>query len=688
MFGCGFTKTNIYICSIEHSFIDYYLYSAYLPPTRKIGNNKMPEKNHHCTEETDVTATHNCCGGNIFEEKQPMWKRKPIGIIVVSAAIFAVALYLNKFLNHAGIAELIFLVVVAVTGFDIVKGALKGLLKLRFNMNLLITIAAAGAFFIGHGEEGAAVMFLFYVAEFLEDYASERARSSIASLLKMAPDIAHVLRNSQELEVHVHNVNLNEIVVVRPGDKIPLDGIVLKGSSAVNQSQITGESAPVTKKQDDQVFAGTINIEGYLEVRVTRKSNDTILSKIIDLVRKSKEKKSKAEAFIDRFANYYTTSMILMAVIIATVPPFLFGMSLNDWFYRALVLLVVSCPCALAISTPVSMVSGITSATRNGVLIKGGEYVEQMKNVNAIVFDKTGTLTQGRLEVTDIMSFNGYSRTDVLRISASLESHSKHPLAKAIRKKAKNENIELESVQNFKSMLGTGLRGEINNQIFYVGGESLFNGFNIPWKKIRKYDEKGKNTVLLGNNKEIIGLIVLRDQIKDGAEDVVKFLKKENLITVMLTGDKKGTANAVSSYLGLDECYHGLLPEDKVKKIDELITIHGNVAMVGDGVNDAPALAKANIGIAMGAAGSDVAIETADIALMNDDLSKLEYLIKLSKSTMNVVKENVILSVVVKSSFALFAVLGFVTLWMAVGIGDMGLSLAVILNSLRIGLKK
>ena len=652
----------------------------------------MPKENYQCTDQcmddSNSTATCSCCGGDLFDQKPPSWKQKPIAIIIVSATIFAMAVYLDKFLNQGQIAELAFLAVVAVAGFSIVKGALKGLFKIHFNMNLLITIAAAGAFCIGHGEEGAAVMFLFYVAEFLEDYASEKARSSIAALLKMTPETAHVLRNGHEVEVHVHSVNLDEIVMVRPGDKVPLDGIVIKGSSAVDQSPITGESMPVTKNQNDQVFAGTLNTEGYLEVKITRKSNETILSRIIDLVRESKDKKSKTEAFIDRFATYYTPLVILLAIMLATVPPFLFGMSLNDWFYRALVLLVVSCPCALAISTPVAMVSGITSATRNGVLIKGGEYIEQMKNVKTVVFDKTGTLTEGRLVVTDVIPFNENSIIDVLRISASLESHSKHPLAKSIIKKAKKDNIELEPVQNFKSITGTGLQGEINGQIFYVGNESLFKGVDIPWKKIRKFEDEGKNTVLLGNKTEIIGLIVLMDQIRDDAVDTVKFLKNNNLKTVMLTGDNKGTANAVSSYLGLDECYYGLMPEDKVKKIDELVERHGNVAMVGDGVNDAPSLAKANIGIAMGAAGSDVAIETADIALLNDDLLKLEYLVKLSRSTMNVVRQNVLLSVLVKSSFALFAVLGYVTLWMAVGIGDMGLSLAVILNAIRIGIEK
>ena len=661
----------------------------------------MSKDHHHqqCEEDSNSPDTCTCCGGDLFEEKQPQWRHKPLLIIITSAVIFAMGIIIENFLHQGRLlAEVAFLAVVAVAGFEIIKGAFRGLLKLRFNMNLLITIAAAGAFLIGHGEEGAAVMFLFYVAEFLEDYASERARSSIAALLKLAPETAHVLRNGQELEIHTHDVNLDEKVVVRPGDKIPLDGLVVRGSSAVDQSPITGESIPVTKKENDEVFAGSINIEGYLEIMVTRKSDETIISRIIELVRESKNKKSKTEAFIDRFATYYTPTVILAAVVVALIPPFFLNMSFDEWFYRALVLLVVSCPCALAISTPVSMVSGITAATRNGVLIKGGEYVEEMKNVKVMVFDKTGTLTEGRLEVANIFSFNDNSREDILQLAASLESHSKHPLAKAIFQKARDEGLKLEEVHNFKSITGTGLKGEIRGNTFYVGNKTLFENSGILneresqdkdiLEKIREYEVEGKTTILLGTEQEVLGLMVLMDRIRDDASETVKFLKNNGIRTVMLTGDNEGTAWRVASQLGLDEYYHSLLPEDKVEKIDELVEHHGHVAMVGDGVNDAPALARANIGIAMGAAGSDVAIETADVALMHDDLSKLEYLLKLSQKTMGVVQQNVALSILVKSSFAIMAVMGLVTLWMAVGIGDMGLSLAVILNAIRIGSQK
>jgi Zn2+/Cd2+-exporting ATPase len=643
----------------------------------------MPE--NECS--SPVESSCSCCGGDIFEEKEKSWKTQPLLIISASAILFTMGIYLENFLKLSFPAEIFFLAVVVVSGYTIVKGAVKGLLKIRFNMNLLISIAAAGAFLIGHGEEGAAVFFLFYVAEFLEDYASQRARNSISSLLKLTPQTAQVLRLGTEREVHVHSVQVDEEVVVRPGDKIPLDGVVVKGVSAVDQSSITGESLPVTKIVGDEVFAGTMNTEGYLEIRVTRKDTETVLSRIIELVKESKNRKSKTEKFIDQFATYYTPTVIVLAAGVATVPPLILGMDFQEWLYRALVLLVVSCPCALAISTPVSMVSGITAATRKGVLIKGGEYVEEMRNVQAVVFDKTGTLTEGRLEVTDVESVNGYSTKDLLKIAASLESRSKHPIARAIAQKGQKAGLEFQEVHNFKSLTSNGLEGKIGHKKFYIGKKSLFTGLELPQDKLETLEAEGKTVVLVGNEEEIIGILGLMDRIRDSSRHAVQFLKDNSIKTVMLTGDHERTARAVASQLGLDEYHHDLFPEDKVKKIDEIISRYRHVAMVGDGVNDAPALARANIGIAMGAAGSDVAMESADIALLHDDLSRIEYLVKLSRKTMGVVRQNVALSILVKSSFAILAVFGFITLWMAVGIGDMGLSLAVILNALRIGSK-
>jgi Cd2+/Zn2+-exporting ATPase len=645
----------------------------------------MQQKNDDPTDKTLETCKY--CEANPYEEKEIKKEAiNPIYIIASSAIILAVGLYFNFFTDQQLLAEIFFLVVAVISGFEIVPHGIKSLLKGKFSISFLITIAAIGAFLIGEGAEGASVIFLFFIAEYLEDYAGARARRSIGALVQLTPEVAVVKRDGREIKLHAHAVDVNEIVVVKPGDKIPLDGIVIKGTSSVNQAAITGESMPVTKKEDDLVFAGTINEEGYLEVKVTKRSDETVLSKIIELVKESQKRKSKTEAFIDRFSNYYTPAVIGLAVIVATVPPFIFGLNFDIWFYRALVLLVVSCPCALAISTPVSIVSGITAGTNNGVLIKGGEYVEEMQNIKTMVFDKTGTLTEGKLEVTDIITLNKYSEKEILQIVGSLESKSKHPLAEAVIRYIEKSEMEFKDVNNFESITGKGVKGLIDKKMFYVGKKSLFKGNpEFPDELIQKLQEEGKTVIIAGNDAHIIGLIGLMDKIRPLSRSTIQGLKQNNIKTVMLTGDNEGTARAVSSRIGIDKYYAGLLPEDKVKIVDELLGNGEHVAMVGDGVNDAPALARSNVGIAMGTAGSDVAIETADVALMHDDISKVNYLINLSKKTMSVVRQNVSLSILVKGSFAAGAVIGLVSLWMAVAIGDMGLTLAVILNALRIG---
>ena len=649
----------------------------------------MPKNNNNSQKPDEPSDTCKYCETNIYEEKEPENGIKAIYIVGISAIILATALYLNFFTSQQILSEILFITVVIISGYETIPNGFRALFRGKFSISLLITIAAVGAFLIGQGAEGASVIFLFFIAEFLEDYAGERAKKSIGSLIKLTPQTATVKRNGQNLELHAHAVDVNEIVVVMPGDKVPLDGIITMGSSSVNQSAITGESIPVTKKEGDMVYAGTINEEGYFELKVTSRSDETVLSKIIDLVKSSQNNKSKTEAFIDKFSNYYTPSVLLLAVTVATVPPFILGLNFDTWFYRALVLLVVSCPCALAISTPVSMVSGITAGTNSGVLIKGGEYVEEMQKIKTIVFDKTGTLTEGKLEVTDIIPLNNYTKDDILKTAGSLESRSKHPLAEAVVRYTEKTGTKLIDVNNFESITGKGVQGIIDNKMVYVGRKSLLTNINeFPDDEIEKLEINGKTVLIIANQDHIIGIIGLMDKIRPLSYDTIMNLRERNVKTIMLTGDNEGTADAVSTKIGLDNHYSGLLPEDKVRIIDELILTDEHVAMVGDGVNDAPALARSNVGIAMGSAGSDVAIETADIALMHDDISKISYIIDLSRKTMSVVKQNVSLSIIVKASFAFFAVLGFVSLWMAVAFGDMGLTLVVILNALRIGNNK
>jgi len=616
-------------------------------------------------------------------------KNKSILIIAFSAILLSVGLIFEFILEWDTSAEVLFMATSAISGYNIAREGFSSLMfRKKLSIDFLIMIAAVGSFFIGHGEEGAAVIFLFYLAEFLEDYAAERARKSIASLMELAPEVATVKRNGEEVKVPVSEVDINEVIVVRPGEKIPLDGQVIRGISTVNQAPITGESVPVTKEIGDLVYAGTINNEGFLEVKVTKRSDETMLSKIVKLVEEAQRIRSPTEKFIDKFAKYYTPSVMFLALCVATIPTFIFGLPFNEWLYKSLVLLVVSCPCALAISTPVAMVSGITSAARNGVLIKGSAYVEEINKIKVFAFDKTGTLTEGRLEVTDVISLE-YPEEEILRIAASLETMSEHPIAKAIVEKI-NKEAMLKDVKGFRSIAGKGVMGRINGETYYVGSRRLFKELAIdyPEEGAWKLEKEGKTVIFVGNEKGVIGLIAVMDKIRDSTIPTMAELRRKGIKTVMITGDNERTAKAIAERIGIAEYRAELLPEDKVNIIEELSKDHGRVAMVGDGVNDAPALARASVGIAMGAIGSDVSLETADIALMQDDLSKIPYLIELSKKTLEIVKENVLASILIKGSFAILVFPGLVTLWLAVAIGDMGLSLAVILNAMRLSLIK
>jgi Cd2+/Zn2+-exporting ATPase len=553
-------------------------------------------------------------------------------------------------------------------------------------MNVLMVTAAVGAFLIGHGEEGATVLFLFAIAEYLEEYAAERAERSIGSLIQLVPECATVIRDRKEAQVLVDDVQIGEMVAVRPGDKIPLDGLVAQGTSAVNQAAITGESVPVTKQKGDEVFAGTMAVEGYLEITVTKRSHESTLARIMEYVEKAQERRSVTEAFIGRFARYYTPIVLLLAGLIVVVPPLAFGLPWEESIYRGLVLLVISCPCALAISTPVSMVSGITSAARNGILVKGRDYLEEAGYTSVIVFDKTGTLTRGNLEVTDAVAFPGHTENEVLAIAAALESRSGHPIATAITRLVAREGIVPREVQSFVSVTGKGLTGEVEGKKIAAGTRLLFPEGAAPAQEdtAESLENAGKTLVFVGMDGRNVGIIALRDTIKEDASQAIRDIRALGIRTIMLTGDNDRVARAVASELGIDEYYAALLPDEKQKKVAELVERYSHVMMVGDGVNDAPALAQASVGVAMGAAGSDIAIETADIVIMEDRIAKCTDLINLSRRSMAIVKQNVAVSILVKTTFAGLALFGFITLWMAVGAGDMGLSLAVIANALRL----
>ena len=551
-------------------------------------------------------------------------------------------------------------------------------------------IACVASFIIGHPEEGAAVTFLYYIAEFLEDYAEHRAKRSIKSLVEIAPETARVKVGDTEELKKVDEVDIGETVIVKPGDKVPLDGQVTYGSSTINQASITGESLPVLKEPGDEVFSGTVNEDGYIEMIVTKKAKDSVISKIVTLVKRSQLNRSETETLVEKIAKYYTPIMMVGATCVAFIPPLFFGQNLVDWVYKALSLLVISCPCAFLISTPVGMVSSITSATKNGVLIKGSTYVEEMRNVKAVIFDKTGTLTEGKLELSNIKILDDeHSEEDILKIAASLEHQSSHPIAKAVMDYAESKNIEIEEISDFKNIPGKGIIASIKGEQYYASNESLIEDsvIDISQEEINKYSE-GKTIIFIGNSEKVLAIITVSDKIRANAKEVIKDLKDQGVQTVMLTGDNKIAGRSVADEIGIDYVYSNLLPEDKLNILDTIRNKFGDVAMVGDGINDAPALARANIGIAMGAAGSDVAIETADVALMQDDISKLPYLFSLSHKTMGIIKQNIGLAISVKLLGVVLAVLGIITLMMSVGFGDLGLTMLVILNSFRIGMVK
>lgn len=556
------------------------------------------------------------------------------------------------------------------------------------DMNFLMTIAASGAGAIGEWGEGASAMFLFSVAQMLEVYSMDRARNAIKALMDLSPPEATVKRNGAEVTVPVDQVTLGETIVVRPGQRVPLDGAVLSGSSAVNQAPITGESMPVDKEPGSEVFAGSINQQGLLEVRVTKLVEDTTLARIIHAVEQAQAARAPSQSFVDRFARIYTPAVVAGAALVFLLPPVLGLGTWSTWFYRALTMLVIACPCALVISTPVSIVSGLAAAARGGVLIKGGIHLENFGRTTTVAFDKTGTLTQGLRTVVDVMSLDGASPNEVLRLAASLEQGSEHPLAQAILREANNRNLPLAPIVEFQSLTGRGVRARVDGQVLYLGNEKLSHEMGACTAQSEQAmwsaQVQGQTAVLLFSEGTPRGIIALADEPRAEAAGTVRALKRSGIHRiVMLTGDNEDTARTISKRLGVDEFKAELMPEDKVTIVRELENNGRRVAFVGDGVNDAPALAAATVGVAMGAAGTDVALETADVALMADDLSHLPFAIRISRATASVLRQNIFFSIAIKAVFLVLALIGWATLWMAVA-ADMGASLAVIINGLRL----
>jgi Cd2+/Zn2+-exporting ATPase len=688
----------------------------------------------------EVTDTGTEDDGGEESDFESVW-RSPRAVKTWAGAVFLAAGLAVEFLvpgsnpqvgavlgTELHLADALFLVAVAVSGQAILKGGYYSARHRQLDIDFLMSVAILGALFasVGFGEalyfEAATLAVLFSVAELLERYSMDRARDSLRELMDLSPEEATVKRDGEEKTVPVDAVSPGDIVVVRPGGKIPADGEVVAGDSAVNQSPITGESVPVDKTTGDEVYAGTLVENGYLEVRVTAAATDTTLSRIVGLVEDAQADKTDREQFVERFSAYYTPVVVAFAIVVALSAPFVFGVTWPTALVYGLTLLVLACPCAFVISTPVSVVSGITSAAKNGVLIKGGTHLEAMGAVDAVAFDKTGTLTTGELAVTDVIGVNGNSETEVLRCARGLEGRSEHPVGEAIVAAAGDAGIpesETPEVDDFESLTGKGVRGRLDGTPHVAGKPGLFEelGFDLSHVHaatdggtvtkttqrlcerndcvdllegvVPELQSQGKTVVLVGTEDQIEGIIAVADEVRPGAARAVARLKELGVSrTVMLTGDNERTARAVAEEVGVDEFRAELLPEEKVAAIEDLADGRdgddGGVAMVGDGINDAPALATATVGVAMGAAGTDTALETADIALLADDLSKLPYLYELAGDATSVIRQNVWASLGLKALLALGVPFGYVPIWLAVLAGDAGMTVGVTANAMRL----
>jgi Cd2+/Zn2+-exporting ATPase len=625
--------------------------------------------------------------------RRDLWLTAGAGLTIVLAVIAGA-------MGYRSVSAIASAVAIAATVQVPARRALRSLQARALDINVLMIIAVAGALILGEFVEAASVLWLFNVAEALEARSLQRARTAIRSLMALAPATALVRRHGLEATVPIGEVVPGDVVVVRPGERVPVDGVVLDGDSTLDQSPVTGESWPVEKTQGDEVFAGSINGAGALDVAVQRRADDSTLARIIHMVEEAQGRRAPVQTFVDRFARRYTPAVALLALFVAIVPPLVLGglggpaafegwsREAGVWTYRALALLVVACPCALVISTPVAVVSALTAAARAGVLIKGGAALERLGAIRCVALDKTGTLTRGRVTVTDIFGVDGVSSHGVLSVAAALESRSEHPIGRAIVEEARGAGLQVAPGVGFRAFPGLGAEATVAEALAVVGSHRMFEERQLCTPSLHaqldRLEGPGTMPVLVGHDGAPLGVIGLSDGIRDGGRSAVSALRAEGVEhVVLLTGDTRGNADAMLNAAGLDEAHAGLMPADKVRWVETLRARHGAVAMVGDGVNDAPALAAADVGVAMGVAGTGVALETADVALMADDLGKLSYALRLGRATRWNIRANVTLALGLKLAFVALAAFGLATLWMAI-LADTGASLLVTANSLRL----
>jgi len=665
-------------------------------PTHNHSHEAHDEPEHECKDsEQDHDEKdghgHDHCGCN-HGNNDPKWITLSIA---ASGALVGVGLLLRWLqIGPAALEFGTFVAAIIVGGWMLLPGAWAAVRQLRPNISSLMVIAVVGASVIGEWAEAATVVFLFGVAEWLEGWADRRAQRATEALLKIAPKRATVKRDGQFVEVSVEEVKVDETVAVKSGMSVPLDGVVVVGESAVNQAPITGESVPVDKKPGDTVFAGTINGEGSLEIRVTKAASDTTLARIIRLVAEAQEQKAPTQRFVDVFARYYTPAVTVVALLIFLTPPLFMNGDWSVWLYRACVLLIIACPCALVISTPVSIVAGLTALARRGVLVKGGAHLETVGGLKALAVDKTGTITEGKPRVQGVELVNAQSASDVLRIAAAIDDHSAHPLAKAVVAYAKEQKVAFSRAENYQNRSGRGAEGTLDKHDYFVGNHRFAHELGVCSEDIERrlavIEGQGQSVVVVGHRPhdgckgEVIGIIAIGDTLRPNAKAAIAELHAAGVAKiVMLSGDNQRAADFIARQVGIDEARGDLLPENKVSAVKALREKHGVVAMVGDGVNDAPAMATATIGIAMGAAGTDAAIETADIALMQDDLGKIAETVRLGRRTMGIIRFNITFALGLKALFLVLTLLGHASLWLAI-MADTGATLLVVANALRL----
>ncbi len=619
---------------------------------------------------------------------EPFWRRHAAALTTGFAGVLLAAGFVAGLLGLPGVSvNGLFAASIFIGGYFVARRGFYSLKTLSFDMNFLVTAAVIGAMLIGEWLDGAMVVFLFAVGNALESYSMERTRRVIRGLVALVPREARIRHGDHEETVGVDKLKVGDVILVAPGERIAMDGVVGAGNSSVDQASVTGESMPVDKTVGDAVFAGTINQHGALEVEVTHLAADNTIARITHMVEEAQAHKAPTQVFTERFGRYYTPAVMSLAAAVAVIPPLFLGLPSEAWLHRALILLVVACPCSLIISTPVALVSAIGNAAKHGVLVKGGAYLEAAGSLNVFAFDKTGTLTTGRPEVTDVISLNGWGETEILRLAMAVEARSEHPVAQAIVRAAQALGVEAAKATDFQAVPGSGAFARLGDEFYFVGSWRFFEERLLPLAAkpdILHLEQAGKTVIFLGTEKQLIGAVALADAVRPETPAALKALRRQGFDhLIMLTGDNEPTANLIAADIGVDAVHAELLPEDKVELVGNLKERYGGVAMVGDGVNDAPALASATVGIAMGAAGTDVALETADIALMADDIHKLAFTVDLSRRTMRIVKQNIWFSLAVVALLMAATFSGYLNLTLGI-VGHEGSALAVIFNGMRL----